>query len=395
MGKAKPTSAAPKSARPVARKSVPTPPAQNITSADLIRDNLLAKSTQKSYASAVSGVQEWLKETMEEYTARRGNDISACLVPLFCHPLAVVSFAKPTEVTVPLLSEYITHLVTVQKRSSSLVGVTYSAFKRHFTSQGKSGYWKPSPIPDECEGNPCEAQVIHDLVNAIKNKHKVEGRVHNHARAIWIEDIKKLQGVTASRVPVVLFQRALTTVDSLDVAQRDAVRDHLMFSAISSLGWALWTRNEELTSIQIQHLDWYHQEAHHDLPHLQVTLENRKGWQKRLDSGSSGNTTCGHAYNLYPFPFDDYGTFRDPHKMPEVDAYRHVCNWITFLQLQYHGGKVLAPNFPLFPSFNLHNIRWGSTFSTASVCQKPGSKGVNAELKLLREPSSAGWYKRL
>jgi hypothetical protein len=75
-------------------------------------------------------------------------------------------------------------------------------------------------MPDECQGNPCEAQVICDLVNAIKNKHKLEGRVRNHAWAIRIEDIKKLQGVTESRVPPVLFQWALTSVDSLDVTQR-------------------------------------------------------------------------------------------------------------------------------------------------------------------------------
>jgi len=53
--------------------------------------------------------------------------------------------------------------------------------------------------------------------------------------------------------------------------------------------------------------------------------------------------------------------------MPEADAYRHIWNWITFLQLQYYDGKALAPNFPLFPSFNLHNIHWGSMLSTASV----------------------------
>jgi hypothetical protein len=97
-------------------------------------------------------------------------------------------------------------------------------------------------MPAECQGNPCEAQVIRDLVNAIKNKHKLEGRVRNHAWAIRIEDIKNLQGVTESRVLPVLFQRALTSVDSLDVTQRDAVRDHFMFCTISSLGWALWTR---------------------------------------------------------------------------------------------------------------------------------------------------------
>jgi hypothetical protein len=135
MGKAKMPSANAKSARLVARKSGPTPPVQYVTSADLIRENLLAKSTQKSYASAMSGAREWLKATVEEYSTGRGNDISACLVSLFCHPLAAMSFDEPTEVTVPLLSEYITHLVTVQERSSSLVGVTYFAFKRHFTSQ--------------------------------------------------------------------------------------------------------------------------------------------------------------------------------------------------------------------------------------------------------------------
>jgi hypothetical protein len=90
-------------------------------------------------------------------------------------------------------------------------------------------------------GNPCDAQVLHDLINAIKNKHKLDGHVRNHARAIQREDIKKMQAVTAARVPDVLFQRAFNFIDSLDVIQKDAVRDHLMFCALSSLGWTLWT----------------------------------------------------------------------------------------------------------------------------------------------------------
>jgi hypothetical protein len=84
--------------------------------------------------------------------------------------------------------------------------------------------------------------------------------------------------------------------------------------------------------------------------------------------GDLSHLDLGHEYNLYPFPcLDDYGTFCDPHKMPEVNAFTHVHNWIKFLQLQYYDGKVLIPHFPLFPSFNLHNICWGVTLSTASV----------------------------
>jgi hypothetical protein len=50
-----------------------------------------------------------------------------------------------------------------------------------------------------------------------------------------------MQAVTAAKVPAVLLERALNIINSLDVIQRDAVQDHLMFCALSSLGWTLWT----------------------------------------------------------------------------------------------------------------------------------------------------------
>jgi hypothetical protein len=67
----------------------------------LFQDNLQSTATQKAYASAVSGGQKWVKEKVEEYTTGKG-DLRACLVPIFCHTLAPVSFDKPTEVTVPV-----------------------------------------------------------------------------------------------------------------------------------------------------------------------------------------------------------------------------------------------------------------------------------------------------
>lgn len=104
------------------------------------------------------------------------------------------------------------------------------------------GDWEPHPDPLECRGNPCDAQVLIDLINAVKRKQKSEGHVRNHARAIRPLDIKAMQGITAQGVPPILFERALTIKNSLDINQRDAVRNHFMFCALSSLGWTLWTR---------------------------------------------------------------------------------------------------------------------------------------------------------
>ena len=51
-----------------------------------------------------------------------------------------------------------------------------------------------------------------------------------------------MQDITAQGVPPIIFQRALTIPNSLDIHQHDAVHNHLTFCALSSLGWTLWTR---------------------------------------------------------------------------------------------------------------------------------------------------------
>ena len=104
------------------------------------------------------------------------------------------------------------------------------------------GDWEPHPDPLECRGNPCDAQVLIDLINAVKCKQKSEGHAWNHAHAICPLDIKAMQGITAQGVPPILFERALTIKNSLDINQCDAVCNHFMFCALSSLGWTLWTR---------------------------------------------------------------------------------------------------------------------------------------------------------
>ncbi len=43
---------------------------------------------------------------------------------------------------------------------------------------------------------------------------------------------------------------------------------------------SIFSRNEELTSILIEHTDWTHKEVHHNISHLRITLVNWKGWQK-------------------------------------------------------------------------------------------------------------------
>src|SRR5258707_224783 len=40
---------------------------------------------------------------------------------------------------------------------------------------------------------------------------------------------------------------------------------------------SIFSRNEELTSILIEHIDWTHKEVHHNISHLQITFI-RKCW---------------------------------------------------------------------------------------------------------------------
>ena len=108
--------------------------------------------------------------------------------------------------------------------------------------RGMKGDWEPHTDPVNCKGNPCDDQVLIDIVNAVKRKQKLEGPIHNHACAINPLDIKAMQGVTMQDVPPVLFERALSISSSLDINQHDAVCNHFMFCALSSLGWTLWTR---------------------------------------------------------------------------------------------------------------------------------------------------------
>ena len=66
---------------------------------------------------------------------------------------------------------------------------------------------------------------------------------------------------------------------------------------------------------------------------------------------SSNSSQCFQFFALYPVH-------------PTIP---NSSNWINFLQLQYCDGKPLPSHYPLFPTFNAHNIRWGGTLSTPTV----------------------------
>ncbi|KAF8320158.1 uncharacterized protein EI90DRAFT_3292931 [Cantharellus anzutake] len=308
--------------------------------------HLQSTSTQRNYSSAITNAKKWLEENCLKYS---NPLLSSPEDPnpeayLFQHKDALLAFDKPVEITAKLLAAYITFRATDQNKSVSTVDILRSAFKWHFRKLGFEGTWHPHPYPEKCQGNPCESSLIIDLVKSVKNLRASEGTIRNHARAIQISDIKAIQAVTAAQCPPDLISKALDPSipsESFTLKQHDNICSHLMLCTLTSLGWTLWTRNEELTSILIQHLDWGHEEVSHNLPHLRVTLVNRKGWQKQNHSDESG---CqGTRYNIYPlYGMDTFSQHDGPNVTLELDAYCHY--WFA-----------LAPVFRRWP---LHQCQW-------------------------------------
>src|SRR5258708_16374094 len=78
-------------------------PGSRETPSMLTQDNLQATNTQATYRSAEAIAEKWLLEMIQKCNSGQ-SQLPACLVSLLQHPLAPVSFLKPTEITVPILA---------------------------------------------------------------------------------------------------------------------------------------------------------------------------------------------------------------------------------------------------------------------------------------------------
>ena len=92
-----------------------------MTATELIQDNLQVANMQVAYKSAEAIARKWLLGMIQRCNSVDPMELPACLVTLLKHNLAPFSFDKPTEVTVPILTEYITYQVTEAKVSASTV----------------------------------------------------------------------------------------------------------------------------------------------------------------------------------------------------------------------------------------------------------------------------------
>src|SRR5260370_19432594 len=218
-----------------------------------------APKTTQAYAYTINTTRKWLDQVVLEATENNNSTISTTTTPtLFLHPLASLSFKKPTEVTAQILAQYITYQVITEKMSKSTGDTTQAAFKAFFNdwyaiihlvglsihgilSSGFRGPWKPNPDPELCEGNPCESPDVRDTMTIITNYTRSTNPTRSHSHAIWISDIEKMFSLTASSCPPPLIQKA----NSNQVLEREelkAIITHLMWSAFASLAFALWTR---------------------------------------------------------------------------------------------------------------------------------------------------------
>ncbi|KAF9514849.1 hypothetical protein BS47DRAFT_1361415 [Hydnum rufescens UP504] len=113
-------------------------------------------------------------------------------------------------------------------------------------------------------GDPPNLQHLKGL-NAL-----VEGAQCQHSHEMKLQDLRTIWEISMKHCPGNVVDCALGG-GLADLEERALVFKHL-----------LW--NFETTNLHFSDLNYYHQEDH-GVPHVQITLSNHKGWQKRAQKG--------------------------------------------------------------------------------------------------------------
>ncbi|KAF9504512.1 hypothetical protein BS47DRAFT_1368735 [Hydnum rufescens UP504] len=265
----------------------------------LVSTHLKAPKTRQTYNAQLNRGRKWLIQQVEAHASARAAP-SPHEPPVvlddewiqnpFLHPKAHTALDTPEACTPALLAQYITHQCVTEHLSESTASAIHAAFKLAFMEipGGKyTGPWRSpqssAPEGSECSGNPCDDLLVRNVMKSIRNRDWVEGAQHQHSCAMKLQDLRTIWEISMKHCPGNVVDRALGG-GLADLEERALVFKHLLWRAFSSLAWTLWTQNFETTNFHFSDLNYDHQEDH-GVPHVQITLSNCKGWQKRAQKG--------------------------------------------------------------------------------------------------------------
>ncbi|TFK49186.1 hypothetical protein OE88DRAFT_1810043 [Heliocybe sulcata] len=192
----------------------------------------------------------------------------------------------------------------------------FAAFKKMWElmdNETYRGLYSYCPETNRVRGNPAESAAVKDLYQSIRNRcRSLSGKRTHHAEAITIEEVRAIMTWSELKCPSTVEYATIT-----DPTELFTYLVHMEMRAFIPSGYVLWTRNGELCALQGKHIQLdCPGESPYYIPHHEVMLEHRKGWQSR--DGNIAHTR-GHTYRIY-----------EQSKTPEICMKTHLSRWLNF-----------------------------------------------------------------
>ncbi|KAF5342430.1 hypothetical protein D9611_001776 [Ephemerocybe angulata] len=247
----------------------------------------------------------------------------------------------PTECTAIAMTMFLWDKCYLGKLTYSTAGQVIASLIAHYDAlETPFGYiFKGEWRYDECSktfrGNPGRSDRVKGMLNAVHKREDQPDR--KHSRAMSFEDMDAIHQHIQANHP------SPHLVDSASLAKRGR---YLYYSALSSLGFVVWTRNSEACMLKYKHLDFHAPKKRcsngQTYERVVVNIRYRKNWQRKLDSEELGLE--GHVYNIY----------RQPTK-PAIDLFHHLVQWKEFYEHHLLRRPLQDDDF-IFPTVNFANL---------------------------------------
>ncbi|KAG6818685.1 hypothetical protein H0H93_002806 [Arthromyces matolae] len=312
------------------------------------------KNTSKAYAGHIQRCKSFLAADIKK---RREDNIVVCVLGIPTDELEKALKNPPNQYSAMVVEMFISEKCFREKRKKGVAEGIHAAFCWYWDNMDGDKYAGDYKFDEETKtvtGCPARAPCVLDIKKAVQNRGKTDSATREHAKAMTIEDMKKLmrysqtlcedarlENLRSSPLPggtnrvfdVFKGGHMPLTVDALLF-----VFEHGFMRAFSSSAFTLWTRCFELLSLTFGDLKLgCLGRAPYYMPHFKVKLENRKGWQNA--QGYDGPRTS-NVYEIYSQPID------------EIDMQSHMLRWISVLENLL--GRPLESDDQIFPHISIN-----------------------------------------
>ncbi|KIJ48394.1 hypothetical protein M422DRAFT_247732 [Sphaerobolus stellatus SS14] len=265
---------------------------------------------------------------------------------------------KPNRTSAVALALFIHWRCFTKGRKIGIAWQTQAAFLRYWADADSNGLhtgpWVWHVDGDYGTGNPAESREVNQIVKAVQSRDAATGE-RKHSAPMRKEYMDQIMAWSEKECPEYFIQ-AFHSGKELGVEARVKVTKHLCMRAFSTSAFTLWARNSELAQLQRKH---YRRDLHtrdvHQWTYDECVLENRKGWQNKIQLS---NEVAGQRYEIHP-----------QHELPSLDMYTHMQRWLSFLDRHIYTDVKDANDF-IFPSISANGLLHPGNPITSESIQK-------------------------